>query len=252
MKKPPSWFASRVLTIAFVATVWTVPARADAIVSPTAVLQNTLGTFAFIPPNSIDFTHDGSGVPAFDSGVTDFDAYMSANPIHAAFGPTNAWASLSGVLTGIIDYDLGGSYAISKIALWNQDEGARQGIGSFTIFTSTNPAFVGAFNAGSFVATDTSRAGQAFSLSPSFGQYVRLQINSNSGAPGVTTLGEIAFGGTATVPEATSSSLLGVGVLILASIMLPSFRTTGKPSMKRRGGENTNALDSLIESVLGG
>ena len=184
---------------------------AGAILSPIAVINNTLGTFATIPANSIDFTHDGSGLPAFTSGVTDFGTYVGTSPAHAGFAIGNAWASAGGVFTGVIDYDLGASYTITQVALWNQDGGANQGINSFDILTSNNAAFVGAVNVGSFNATDSSLNVQTFALTSSVGEFVRLQINSNHGATCCTTLGEIAFD-VAAVPEPASLALLGLGL----------------------------------------
>lgn len=197
----------------FLGALWSLSAAGGVILSPTGVTQNTLGTFSSISPNSIDFTHDGSGLPAFTSGVTDFGTYVATSPTHDVFANGNAWASADGVLSGVIDYDLGALYEIDGVALWNQDEAASQGIDSFDIFTSDNSLFVGAVNVGSFNASDASRLVQTFALAPSVGEFVRLQIHSNHGSTCCVTLGEIALDVSAsTVPEPATLALLSLGL----------------------------------------
>ena len=113
----------------------------------------------------------------------------------------------------MIDYNLGALYTINRVALWNQDAGANQGIDSFDILTSNNSLFLGAVNVGAFNASDASRLVQTFSLASSTGQYVRLQINSNHGGACCVTLGEIAMDvRSAVVPEPATFALLGIGL----------------------------------------
>ena len=202
----------------FVGLLCALMGNAGVILSPTGVVNNSLGNHPLIPTNSIDFTHDGSGLTAFASGVTDFSTYIATNPTHAEFAISNAWASAEGVARGTIDYDLGGVYSIARLALWNQDDGLLQGVGSFDIFTATDSKFLTGINVGSFTATDTSRAAQIFVLSISEGQYLRLQINSNNGSECCTTIGELAFDVSTTnaVPEPSILAILALGLTILA------------------------------------
>ena len=204
------------LTSFLLGSLWSLYVAAGVILSPIAITNNTLGTYGSIPANSIDFTFDGSGLPAFTSGVTDFATYAAINPSHASFDTTNAWASAAGVFSGVIDYDLGALYAINQVALWNQDGGALQGINSFDILTSDNSSFTGAVNVGSFNASDASTLMQTFALAPSVGQYLRLQINSNYGGTCCVTLGEIAAD-VDTVPEPGTLALLGLGLVGFAA-----------------------------------
>jgi PEP-CTERM motif/Sad1 / UNC-like C-terminal len=203
--------------IVMIMGVWVRPASAGSIKSPTSVIGNTLGTFSSIPANAIDFTINGSGVPAFVSGVTDFATYVGTNPAHAGFASGNAWASAGGVLTGDIDYNLGGLFSITQFAMWSQGATGQE-INSFTIFTSLNAAFAGAVNVGTFIGAQNSLV-QTFNIADSVGQYVRLRINSNYGSGTTTTLGEIALdvGPAAAVPEPATLLLLGSGLGVAAA-----------------------------------
>lgn len=189
--------------------LWSVGTSAGVILSADSVVNNTLGTFA---GESIDRVSDGSGLPAFISGVTDFGTYMAANPVHAGFSSANAWASQSGVLTGVIDFFLGGTLSIETLALWSQGS-IGQEINSFSIFTSLDSTFASSTAVGTFNGAQT-QAGQAFDLVDSVGSYVRLQVNSNYGASCCTTLGEIAFdvNSSTAVPAPATLALLGLGL----------------------------------------
>jgi len=187
---------------------------AGVILSAESVSQNTLGTFSSIPANSIDFVSDGSGVPAFLSGITNFQTYMSGNPTHSLFIFSNAWASAEQTTVGFIDFFLGDIYSIEQLALWNQADES-QDINSFTVFTSVDSSFSSAINVGSLNAVE-SMTGQVFDLSDSVGSYVRLQINSNHGSNLTTTLGEIAFDvNPASIPTPATVVLVFMGVATL-------------------------------------
>ena len=60
----------------------------------------------------------------FTSGVTSFDGYFDFNPVPLNSGTTaNTWNSLVVTtlpLTGYVDFDLGGTQAFDRIALWNK------------------------------------------------------------------------------------------------------------------------------------
>jgi hypothetical protein len=97
------------------------PSPPRVILSPIAATTD-IGEFG---PSSV-LTHmlDHSGlVKPFTSGVTSFDGYFDFNPdpfTSATF--TNNWQSLVDFtlpLTGVVDFDLGGTQAFDRVALWN-------------------------------------------------------------------------------------------------------------------------------------
>ena len=193
------------------------PAYAGVILSPTAVLLNTAGDFS--ADAAIDSTIDHSGLSAgFTSGVTDFDSYIASNPVHEwIFTDGSEWFSEGGQTRGILVYDLGDTYAVNRLALWNEEF---SGIQTMHVETSTNAAFLTSVFVGDFNPTNTpfdqSYPSEVFDLSDSIARYVRLTITGpqtpNRGT--FLSMGEIAFDVQPTaVPEPATMStvLLGLG-----------------------------------------
>jgi hypothetical protein len=92
------------------------------VLSPATVVGSDLGSFA--AETALDHMIDQSGVQTpFVSGSTDFDTYFADPPkTWATNGGTNNWQSdfsFNLPLTGYVDFDLGASYKINKIAIWN-------------------------------------------------------------------------------------------------------------------------------------
>ena len=94
-------------------------ATASVILSPTAVVGNTMGTGVNggSTANIINQTGLSSG---FVSGVTDFSAYLATGPIHETNDEFNAWAGENGPVLGDLDFDLGSTFLLSSLALWSQ------------------------------------------------------------------------------------------------------------------------------------
>jgi len=95
---------------------------AGVILSPTAVLSTDLGTFNNEVPLENMINQSGLDKP-FDSGVTDFDDYFNTPP--EPFGQANYlnnWQSevvFDLPVTGYVDFDLGQTYAIDRLAIWS-------------------------------------------------------------------------------------------------------------------------------------
>jgi hypothetical protein len=92
------------------------------ILSPVAISDNSMGEVGASTPVGNMINQSGL-VKTFSSGVSGFDRYFDFNPVpftSATF--TNNWQSqvdFTLPLTGHVDFDLGGTYAIDRLALWN-------------------------------------------------------------------------------------------------------------------------------------
>jgi len=224
MFSPPRLNCILVLGVLLAATV--LPAHADVILSPTAVLQNTAGDFS----SDFDILQaiDQSGLSAnFTSGVTDFDTYLAGNPTHTLDAIGNEYFSPEGVNAGIIDFDLGAEYSINRLALWNEEVA---GISTLNILTSNDPLFLTSNVAGDFLPSNNPNgadySAEVFSLTPTNGRYVRFSVTGPQPEAEFNGIGagEFAFGVSAIappepspVPEPGTIALMGVGLASLAA-----------------------------------
>ncbi len=93
--------------------------------SPVTVLGTDLGTFGPSTPLTRMIDQSGLDVP-FVSGTTEFDTYFASAPpkfAQAGSNGTNSWQSdftFTLPLTGYVDFDLGASYRLDKLAIWNR------------------------------------------------------------------------------------------------------------------------------------
>jgi len=156
--------------------------------------------------------------PAYVSGVTDYQPYIAQNPVHAIPSTANGF-SYTGA-AALIDFDLGGLFSLTNLALWNGSENANgviDGINEFTVLVDDNAAFSSPENAGTFNATSVARnvliPVESFDFSKAIdGSHVRLQVNSSHGR-GFSLLSQVAFGGMIpTVAEPGTVALLLVGI----------------------------------------
>ena len=183
-------------------------ATASVILSPTAVVGNTMGTGenGGSTTNIINQTGLSSG---FVSGVTDFSAYLATNPIHDTNNEDNAWAGENGPVLGDLDFDLGGTFLLSSLALWSQSN--FNGIDGFTVFSSLDDTFSSIINLGTFSASILNTITVQTFATPSTTQFIRLRVNSIHGGDNVN-IGEIAFEVSA-VPIPATAWLFGSGLL---------------------------------------
>lgn len=189
-----------------------VVAQAGVVLQPVAATTDLGHSLAFSP----DKVRDQSGLSGgYISGVTDFDAYIATNPMHAA---GNAhWLSAFGGLTGNFDFDLGGTFTVESLALWNIGNGKISGVRGFALLADDNAAFSSPTSLGTFEA-DPGLSGppaEVFTFTPTEAAYMRLVITSNGGSEEFTGFGEAAFE-VAVTPEPAALLLLGVGLAGLA------------------------------------
>lgn len=202
----------RVVSLVSIALFWAFSshiAAAGTIISPVAVILNTMGTAG----GSVARMIDQSGLaPGFSGGVTDFNSYIASNPVHAAQNGGNAWGSAAGNVSGVLDFDLGSSQTIQQMALWTA--GSTATVDGFTVFVSNDSGFGTALTVGSFNAPISSNV-QTFSIG-AVGQYVRLQIDSFHGAGNNINIGEVAFDvgeSVSEVSEPAMSLVFAAGVI---------------------------------------
>lgn len=93
---------------------------AQVMLSPVAVTESGLGTFG---ANALANLINQSGIrTSFVSGTTGFDTYFSPNNKLSQNADGTKWQSVLSFdlpLVGNLDFDLGASHQISKLAIWN-------------------------------------------------------------------------------------------------------------------------------------
>lgn len=154
-----------------------------------------------------------TGGSHYVSGVTEYNEYVDPTsgpkPIHtAAEADGNSWRN-DLALTGFVEFDLGGTFVLTNVALWSGAGDTRFGsLKEFDVLVDMTPA-------GSFVAANQFNPVevQNFVLDGPFeGSSVRFNVVSNYG-DGVS-IAEVAFGVTpVTIGEPFTVALLGIGLL---------------------------------------
>ena len=98
------------------------PAPSRVILSPVAIQASDLGEFGASSLYTNMINQSGL-TKTFTSGVSSYNRFFDFNPVpFQSLTFTNNWQSLVDFtlpLTGFVEYDLGGTYAIDKLALWN-------------------------------------------------------------------------------------------------------------------------------------
>ncbi|MFC7336481.1 discoidin domain-containing protein [Haloferula chungangensis] len=153
------------------------------------------------------------------SGVTDFDAYIASAPTHGSSLDYNSWRSdLGSPTVGFLDFDLGATFTIESMALWNYGGNHEQNVAVFDLKVADNPDFTGATSFTTDVVNtntgpSTAVLPQVFSITPTAGRYVRMEILANNGSPDFTAIGEVAF---EVVPEPSTTVLIGLAAGLFA------------------------------------
>lgn len=159
-------------------------AQAGIVLAPSSVVANNMGNTTQLDRayNQVHLSH------TYTSGTTDFDTFLAQGVTHNSVPSASRWQSSNNVITGAIDFDLGGLYRVERMVMWDGGFLNLEDVNSLTILISDVSNFatsstLGTINLGNpgVLVLDTARTHQLFNLSAASGRYVRLQINSNQG-----------------------------------------------------------------------
>jgi hypothetical protein len=159
--------------------------------------------------------------------VDDFDS-IAASLTHNGSLTGAGWLSFANLddPTNSLDFDLGGSFAVEQMALWNYGEsnsiGIQRNIIQFRLLADDNAAFSSPDDLGTFIANPEGRptsavTAEVFSFTQIMASHIRMdQILAGPGAKFYVGAGEVAFD-VATVPEPSTLAILVLGLIGLAS-----------------------------------
>jgi hypothetical protein len=131
-------------------------------------------------------------------------------------GHSSEWFSAANKTSGNIDFNLGNSFSVANVVIWNEDI---FGIKNFDIWASDNSGFAGATKFLGYTAVNQAVSGspiasyletaQVFDIAPTTAQFIRLVINDTYPYSGrnrdtragirrppyqTASIGEVAFG----------------------------------------------------------
>jgi hypothetical protein len=185
-------------------------ASAATMQSAVSASSNTEWSSAY----DINNTINQSGLSSsYTNGITDFDSFVSS-ATHTTVASNNEWFAQSGVYSDSLIYDLGGSFNVSKIAIWNEES---WGTDTVDIFASNDASFGVSTFLGSFNLTDNplniSYLADVLDIQDTFAQYFKFNVVGST--PDSVALGEVAFGvsNISAVPVPTAALLFAPALI---------------------------------------
>ena len=121
-------------------------------------------------------------------------------------------------------FDLGGTYSLSDIAIWqyDRDQGGNQdrGVKDFTLeFSSDGMSFTSLLGTTTLSIAQslpsTNEPAQIFSLGNTTASHVRLNYLNNYGDPDFTGLSEVQFVEATAIPEPSTIVMFGIGLVVM-------------------------------------
>jgi hypothetical protein len=206
--------------------------------SPTAVVDSNFGEYNVDTPY-VNMINQSGVDTSFTSGVTDFNTYFATPSLTwANANYQNNWQSQlssSTPLSGYLDFDLGGTYVLDQMAIWNI---SLENV-TVTVFDElTNPGqLVGSFTLTDHQSFPFSYPVDVLDFGGDFtGRYVRLGVDSTYIVPPpndfitYAIVGEVVLSATV-IPEPGAMALLATGLLALGAIGYRSRRRTAGPTL---------------------
>lgn len=191
-------------------------AHAATILSPVSATIDAGGPGV----GSIDDVINQNGLlTPFNSGIDDFDAYLSATPLHDRAAPGQEWFSADGHSSATITFDLGQYFRVDGLAWWN-DEAAGAGEIEVVILGNTVASFVpnNHFQLAMNYAADVAK------FAPVVTRYVAVRMKdcpqpeTNNPPPHRCGVGEAAFSVT-TVPEPSTWAMMIGGFCLIGAVV---------------------------------
>ncbi|MEL7496534.1 MAG: discoidin domain-containing protein [Planctomycetota bacterium] len=203
-----------VLLFCFVAFSSPIRVNGEIVIDAGTIVGTNVATHAPGTAYSIEHAINQSGLSAgYTSGVTDFSSYFASNPTHAVSGVNTHFLGITN--GGYVDFDLGQTYNLSSIAVWNwHNSQGNVGVTDIQVFKSNDDTFSTLSSIGDFdfsVNGSTTAQLRQFSI-PTSARFIRLDI-ANSGFANRPGFGELAFGA---VPEPSSFLMFALGFAGLA------------------------------------
>jgi hypothetical protein len=191
--------------LAMLTILLVVPAR---LAEATLVVQAVSATTNMTENGPLVNAIDQSGLSVgYVSGVTDFDTYTATHDTSTS--PVTVFSATDLSSAGIVDFNLGSSFLIDRIAIWGTDFPGLD-MSSFDLSADDNASFTSPTALGTFSPAAQSadpQLKQTFSFTPVSEQYFRLSsIVTSHGTQ--LAIGEVAF---SAVPEARA--WLGLGLV---------------------------------------
>jgi hypothetical protein len=204
-------------------------AEAGVIRQATQVISNN-STFL---GNSANIINQSGLSATYTSGVTDFNSFVSGTT-HSGIPQFTGW-SVSGLLTAT--FDLGASYDIDRLALWNFN--ATSSLRGFTLQASNTANFSSFINLGAFSVnngTSSNSPAQTFTFASTNARYFRF-INTSNGGTSTTGFSEIVFGQIDELPVSVPepSSILGLLVAVGTGGIITKKRQKSVKSEGKKG-----------------
>lgn len=192
----------------------------DGSIGPTAIISDVSTTSFTTQVNKISGVSattslgQSSTTQAISKAVNN-SGLSSTTSLSATHNRTtsNMWRSLtkpSDAAPGTVTFDLGSSYEIDRIAVWNYNGSSSTTVGvkDLTVSTSTDgvnyTALAGGPTQFARASGSTALAPQTFTFNATAARYVKFTITSNHGSTRVG-LSEVAFGYSQQIPVASSS-----------------------------------------------